>query len=189
MVQIPDSFDPAKACIVTATSSGSRGIYGAISAAGEWGLKQGCAVAYTDKGTGNGLDDLQANLVNRVDGRLTDAAIAATDSLFTANLSDAQRAAFNALTPNRVAYKHAHSQQNPEQDWGRNTLQAVVYAFYQLNEKFGTPGPQGGKRITLDRRNTLVIASARPTAAAPQSQRPSRISTASSTASPLANRT
>ena len=70
MVQIPDSFDPAKACIVTATSSGSRGIYGAISAAGEWGLKQGCAVAYTDKGTGNGLDDLQANLVNRIDGRL-----------------------------------------------------------------------------------------------------------------------
>ena len=65
MVQVPDSFDPANACIVTATSSGSRGIYGAISAVDEWGLKQGCAVAYTDKGTGNGLDDLQANLVNR----------------------------------------------------------------------------------------------------------------------------
>jgi hydroxybutyrate-dimer hydrolase len=159
MVQVPDSFDPANACIVTATSSGSRGIYGAISAAGEWGLKQGCAVAYTDKGTGNGLDDLQANLVNRVDGRLTDAVVAGKNSLFTADLTDAQRAAFNAATPNRVAYKHAHSQQNPEQDWGRNTLQAVVYAFYQLNEKFGKPGPQGGKRIALDRRNTLVIAS------------------------------
>src|SRR5947207_4091033 len=60
MVQVPDSFDPGNACVVTATSSGSRGIYGAISAVGEWGLKQGCAVAYTDKGTGNGLDDLQA---------------------------------------------------------------------------------------------------------------------------------
>jgi hydroxybutyrate-dimer hydrolase len=159
MVQVPDTFDPDKACIVTATSSGSRGVYGAVSAAGEWALKQGCAVAYTDKGTGNGLHDVQANLVNRVDGRLTDASVAGNDSLFTADLTDAQRAAFNAATPNRVAYKHAHSQQNPEQDWGRNTLQAVVYAFYRLNEKFGKPGPQGGKRIVLDRRNTLVIAS------------------------------
>ena len=34
-----------------ATSSGSRGVYGAIST-GEWGLKKGCAVAYTDKGAG-----------------------------------------------------------------------------------------------------------------------------------------
>ena len=37
MVQVPDSFDPAAACIVTATSSGSRGVYGAIGSAGEWG--------------------------------------------------------------------------------------------------------------------------------------------------------
>ena len=28
--------------------------------------------------------------------------------------------------PNRWAYKHAHSQQNPEKDWGRDTLQAVA---------------------------------------------------------------
>ncbi len=160
MVQVPDSFDPENACIVTATSSGSRGIYGAIGASGEWGLKQGCAVAYTDKGTGNGLDDLQANLVNRVDGRLTDAQVAGTDSLFTADLTGAERAAFNAATPHRVAYKHAHSQQNPEKDWGRNTLQAIVFAFYELNEKFGKPAPHVGKRIVLDRRNTLVIASA-----------------------------
>ncbi|HEX9148319.1 MAG TPA: 3-hydroxybutyrate oligomer hydrolase family protein, partial [Thermoanaerobaculia bacterium] len=159
MVQIPDRFDAHNACIVTATSSGSRGIYGAISAAGEWGLKQGCAVAYTDKGTGNGLDDLTANLVNRIDGRLADAQVAGKDSLFTANLTDAKRASFNAATPNRFAYKHAHSQQNPERDWGRNTLQAVVFAFHALNDRFGTPAPQGGKRITLDRRNTLVIAS------------------------------
>ena len=53
MVQVPDAFDPTKACIVTATASGSRGAYGAIGASGG-GLKRGCAVAYTDKGTGNG---------------------------------------------------------------------------------------------------------------------------------------
>ena len=160
MVQVPDSFDPANACIVTATSSGSRGVYGAMSAAGEWGLKQGCAVAYTDKGTGNGLDDLMTNFVNRIDGRWTDAAAAGKDSLFTADITAAERAAFNAATPNRVAYKHAHSEQNPERDWGRNTLQGVVFAFYVLNEQYGTPAPRGGKRVVLDRRNTLVIASA-----------------------------
>ena len=43
MVQIPDTFDPGNACIVTAPSSGSRGVYGAIATAGEWGLKRGCA--------------------------------------------------------------------------------------------------------------------------------------------------
>jgi hydroxybutyrate-dimer hydrolase len=33
---------------VTASSPGSRGIYGSIGAVGEWGLKHRCAVAYTD---------------------------------------------------------------------------------------------------------------------------------------------
>jgi hydroxybutyrate-dimer hydrolase len=45
MVQIPTTFSQTAPCIVTATSSGSRGVYGAVSAAGEWGLKRGCAVA------------------------------------------------------------------------------------------------------------------------------------------------
>jgi hydroxybutyrate-dimer hydrolase len=168
MVQIPDSFDPKKACIVTGTASGSRGIYGAIGASGEWGLKRGCAVAYTDKGTGNGLHDLMTDVVGLIDGiryvsgggGLT-ADIAGDASHFTAALTDAERAAYNGLFPNRVAYKHAHSQQNPEADWGKNTLQAVVFAFYMLNEQFGKPtGHHGFKRITIDRRNSLVIASA-----------------------------
>ncbi len=36
MVQIPSTFSQTAPCIVTATSSGSRGVYGAVSAAGEW---------------------------------------------------------------------------------------------------------------------------------------------------------
>jgi hydroxybutyrate-dimer hydrolase len=159
MVQVPASFDPSRACIVTATSSGSRGIYGAIGASGEWGLKQGCAVAYTDKGTGNGLHDLMTNQVGLIDGTRTDAATAGSASLFTAALSDAQRAEFNAATPHRVAYKHAHSQRNPEKDWGRNTLQSIRFAFYMLNEQFGRAGADGRKRVALDRKNTIVIAS------------------------------
>ncbi len=159
MVQVPDSFDVNNACIITGTSSGSRGIYGAIGSSGEWGLKNGCAVAYTDKGTGNGLHDLMTNRVGLIDGTRTDAVTAGTASHFTAALSDADRAAFNAVWPDRVAFKHAHSQQNPEEDWGRNTLQAVRFAFWVLNEQYGIPMPNGSKKVVLDKRNTLVIAS------------------------------
>jgi hydroxybutyrate-dimer hydrolase len=159
MVQVPDRFDPKQPCIVTATSSGSRGIYGAIGASGEWGLKQGCAVAYTDKGTGNGLHDLMTHSVGLIDGTRTDAVTAGDRSHFTADVTAAERAAFNAATPNRVAYKHAHSQQNPEKDWGNHTLQAIRFAFYVLNEQYGSKGPDGSTRIVIDPKRALVIAS------------------------------
>ncbi len=159
MVQVPDSFRPEAACIVTATSSGSRGIYGAIGTAGDWGLKHGCAVAYADKGSGNGLHDLMTNTVTARDGTLGDAATLGIESQFTAATSEADRAAFNAATPHRVAYKHAHSQQNPEKDWGRHTLDAVRFAFYVLNERFGRLDGNGVRRATLNAKNTLVIAS------------------------------
>ena len=61
--------------VVTATSSGSRGVYGAIGTAGEWGLKKGCTVAYTDKGSGMGFHDLQNNTVNLINGVRADAAV------------------------------------------------------------------------------------------------------------------
>ncbi len=159
MVQVPVGFDPNRACIVTATSSGSRGVYGAIGASGEWGLKQGCAVAYTDKGTGNGLHELTSNTVGLINGLRADAGAAGSASIFTAQLTSAERAAFNAVTLHRSAYKHAHSQQNPEQHWGQNTLQAIRLAFYVLNERYGVVTPSGGKRIVFDRSNTIVIAS------------------------------
>lgn len=89
MVQIPDSFDPAKPCIVSAPSSGSRGIYGAIGTAGEWGLKHGCAVAYTDAGKGTGYHDLAADKVNLIDGRLVPRADAGTLAHFAADLAGA----------------------------------------------------------------------------------------------------
>ncbi len=133
MVQVPDSFDPEDACIVTAPSSGSRGVYGAIGTAGEWGLRNGCAVAYTDKGTGNGAHNLQRDTVNLIQGQREDADAAGRDAAFRARLSDRALAAFNAKTPDRIAYKHAHSQLNPEADWGRNVLQSIEFAFAVLN--------------------------------------------------------
>ncbi len=157
MVQVPDTFDPADACIVTAPSSGSRGVYGAIGTAGEWGLKQGCAVAYTDKGTGTGFHDLQDNTVNRVRGPRQAAGEA--DSNFTAPLDEAARVAFNAATPFRFAAEHAHSKQNPEANWGRHVLDSITFAFYVLNEQFGDQDSAGRHRKTLTPNNTLVIAS------------------------------
>lgn len=137
LVQVPASFNPDQPCIVTATSSGSRGVYGAISAAGEWGLKRGCAVAYTDKGSGNGAHELASNLVTRIDGTLVNADFAGTSAIFKANASASAIASFNSAFPNRYAYKHAHSQQNPEKDWGANTLQAIQFAYWALNDMFG----------------------------------------------------
>ncbi|KXU91551.1 D-(-)-3-hydroxybutyrate oligomer hydrolase [Caballeronia megalochromosomata] len=137
LVQIPASFNPDQPCIVTATSSGSRGIYGAISAAGEWGLKRGCAVAYTDKGSGNGGHELSTNLVTMIDGTLSNADFAGTKAIFKANVSASALSSFNSIFPNRYAYKHAHSQQNPEKDWGKNTLQAIQFAYWALNDMFG----------------------------------------------------
>jgi hydroxybutyrate-dimer hydrolase len=153
MVQVPDSFDPMNSCIVTAPSSGSRGVYGAIATAGEWGLKHGCAVAYTDKGTGTGAHDLQNNTVNLTRGERADAATADDSANFIAPISESQRAAFNAATPNRFAFKHAHSQANPEKDWGRNVLRSIGFAFDVLNEKFH------GRGMKITKRNTIVIAS------------------------------
>ena len=158
MVQVPASFDPNNPCIVAGPSSGSRGVYGAIASAGDWGLKHGCAVAYTDKGTGTGFHDLQANTVNLINGLRADADAAGKNSNFTAKLSVAELAAFDSATPNRFAVKHAHSQQNPEKDWGQNVLQSIEFAFYVLNQQFADrDGHHRHRPIT--KKNTIVIAS------------------------------
>ena len=68
LVQVPDAFDTSKRCVVVPASSGSRGIYGAIAVAGAWGLPQGCAVVYTDKGAGTDFFDLDSGTGVAVDG-------------------------------------------------------------------------------------------------------------------------
>ena len=157
-IQIPDNFDQGKPCIVLGPSSGSRGVYGAIGGTSEWGLKRGCAVALTDAGKGIGLYDPMDDTVNRVDGPRTTRAAAGRLNNFAADIGDAARAAFNALFPNRFAFKHVHSQRNPEKDWGSDTLMAARYALYAINQEFapdgfGAPGP-----VIYRPENTLVIA-------------------------------
>jgi hydroxybutyrate-dimer hydrolase len=160
MVQVPAGFDVKNPCIVTGTSSGSRGIYGAIGSAGEWGLKNNCAVAYADKGSGTGLYAFDDDSVNLQSGLRSSRAAAGKNSIFTPVLTDAERSSFAAAYPGRIAFKHAHSQQNPEKDWGKVTLQAVEFAFYVLNEKYGALAKDNKSHIVaLTSKNTVTIAS------------------------------
>ena len=158
MVQVPASFNPDAPCIVAAPSSGSRGIYGAIGTTGEWGLKRGCAVAYTDKGTGSGAHELSTDTVTRLDGTTAAASAAGSAAHFNAGLSAAERAAVNTARPNRYAFKHAHSQRNPEKDWGLWTLRSIQTAFWLLNETYAGLDAKDRRKVRLRPDNTLVIA-------------------------------
>ena len=153
-VQIPDSFNTSAPCIVLGPSSGSRGVYGAIATAGEWGLKHGCAVALTDAGKGVGLYDLSDDTVNKIDGTRATRTAAGALNFFAANITDAVRTAYNAAFPNRLALKQVHSQLNPEKDWGNDTLAAARYAFFALNDRYGTSATP----VPFTAGNTIVIA-------------------------------
>lgn len=152
MVQIPDSFDPAKPCLITGPSSGSRGIYGAIGTVGEWALKKGCAVAYTDKGTGTGFHFLTSGKVFDLQGQLIDAVTAGNRSSFTVPLTPALKA-YNEKYPYRVAVQHAHSGLNDEVNWGQYVLSSIKFAFYVMNKELAG----GTEKFTA--KNTLVISS------------------------------
>lgn len=160
MVQIPTTFDPKHACLIATVSSGSRGIYGAIGTAGEWGLKNGCAVVHTDKGTGSGVHDLDTDSVNGLEGMRDSAANLAVKANFRAQgTAKLDLPTFKGRFPLRIAQKHAHSQQNPEAAWGKNVLESIQFAFYVLNlrENYG----QAWEEMTLQtvtKKNTLVIA-------------------------------
>ena len=97
--------------------------------------------------------------MNLQNGTRSAAAAAGTNSNFTAELTASELAAFNAAWPNRLATKHAHSQQNPEKDWGKNTLDAVRFAFYVLNEERAARNSDGTAKIDFKPANTIVIAS------------------------------
>jgi hydroxybutyrate-dimer hydrolase len=152
MLQVPSHFDPKHPCLVVVSSSGSRGIYGALPTAGEWGLRHGCAVAHTDKGTGVGFVDLDSGTGYRIDLTPTRDF---DDPLLTFRPGDsASLEAFRKQHPHRVAVKHAHGGGNPEKDWGLFVLQAAKVGLGLLNVEF--PGDGGQARFT--RANTRVIA-------------------------------
>jgi hydroxybutyrate-dimer hydrolase len=127
MLQWPDHFgESGTPCLLVAASSGSRGVYGAIALAGGWGLPRGCAVAYTDKGAGTGWFDTAGQRGARLDGT----AGVPADGLEFAPATDPDESP-------RVLFKHAHSGDNPEVDWGRHMRQAAEFALHTLNAQRG----------------------------------------------------
>ena len=134
LVQIPDDLNTSSPCIVTAPSSGSRGIYGAVSNA-EVAFKNGCAVAYTDKGTGVGFHDLTRDHVYGLLGVANPSGIMRLPH-FRAEDTAALRN-FKTRYPHRIAVKHAHSGQNPERNWGQFVLQSIRFALWALNDHTG----------------------------------------------------
>jgi hydroxybutyrate-dimer hydrolase len=147
LLQIPADLSTGRRCLVAIPVNGSASLFRDIVDFGYWGLRHDCAVVYTDKGHGNGFHLLEPDTVNSLDGRQVPASEAGKAEHFRADLDDAARRAFLAEWPHRVAFKAAHSKQNPEKDWGEDVLHAIRFAFVELGK--GDPG--------FTRENTVVI--------------------------------
>ncbi|MEO8779806.1 MAG: 3-hydroxybutyrate oligomer hydrolase family protein [Rhodanobacter sp.] len=140
LLQLPDTFDRQKRCLVVTASSGSRGIYGAMALAGAWGLPRGCAVAYTDKGTGSGYYDYADNSGVALDGRRAKRGAAELEF----QPPPAPPAA-------GIAVKQMHSGDNPEADWGRDVIQAAQFGLAMLDRAYPDAAP-------FTAQNTKIIA-------------------------------
>ncbi len=140
LLQLPDTFDVAKRCVVVSASSGSRGIYGAIALAGGWGLPRDCAVAYTDKGAGTGYVDTGSAHHFAFD----DTELASAPTEFSV-------APFQGEGVAPIAIKHAHSEDNSEADWGIHVRQAADFALTTLTAAFPNEVP-------FTYANTIIIA-------------------------------
>ena len=151
LLQLPSGFDVADPCLVAVASSGSRGVYGALPTAAEWGLQRGYAVVHTDKGTGAGVWDVDRGRGYRIDGALS--ADPADPLMSFAPAQTQELAAFAAREPHTVLFKHAQSGANPEADWGAYLLQAIKVAFELMNAEYG-----GRLAAPLSPDNTLVLA-------------------------------
>jgi hydroxybutyrate-dimer hydrolase len=140
LLQVPDNFDTQRRCLVVTASSGSRGIYGAISLAGAWGLPHGCAVAYTDKGTGAGYFDYADDSGVALDG---------TRAQRGSKPLEFEPPAIAGSSA--IAIKHLHSGDNPEADWGRHVLQAAKFGLAMLDRAYPEQAP-------FTAQNTRIIA-------------------------------
>jgi hydroxybutyrate-dimer hydrolase len=147
MVQIPDSFDTRTPFIVTAPSSASRGVYGAISLA-EWAFENRCAIAYTDKGTGPAVHDLSSDTCYGMEGY----PVHGDDTPLFRVPDSTDLESYKKKLPNRLALKHAHSEANVEKHWGQCVLISIEFALYCLTDYFGEEARE------FTRANTKVIA-------------------------------
>ncbi|NVJ50870.1 MAG: hypothetical protein HWE11_10810 [Gammaproteobacteria bacterium] len=125
-VQIPATFNQQRPCLVVSPSSGSRNVYGAVGVTGFWALSKGCAVSYTDKGTGSGFYFLESSKQLILDGQITQQ-----------NPGWVNTEKLPKTPGNWVATRHAHSTTNSQKDWGKFTLIAADLGLRALSDHFG----------------------------------------------------
>jgi hypothetical protein len=122
---------------------------GACSVTSSTSATGACAVVYTDEGHGDGFHILEADTVNNLDGRQISAEEAGRDAHFRADLDYAARHRLLEDWPHRIAFKAAHSKQNPEKEWGEDGLRAKHAArslakegtFYRRQTRAPRHGP------------------------------------------------
>jgi len=154
MLQIPDTMNTEKPCIIVAASSGSRGIYGAVGTVGTWALTNDCAIAYTDKGTGTGFYFFDAKKGYDVQGNyVQDSNI--NPLIYSQKITEKNKR-FIQNHPQAIATKQSYSRSNIEKDFGRFVIQAGEFALYQLNEHFASLKSKTTKSFTKE--NTTIIA-------------------------------
>ena len=154
VLQIPASFDLSNPCILVVSVTSNTRIYTGSSPA--WGLRRNCAVVQTDKLGGNGIHELTTNTVLQITGEIANADAIGTDSHFTAPLSAADRMAYVAKYPNRVAVK-PFSKRNTFAAWGPDIVSAARFAYYCLNEMYGKTLADGSKEVRFNKANTVTI--------------------------------
>ncbi|MEU4486551.1 3-hydroxybutyrate oligomer hydrolase family protein [Streptomyces purpurascens] len=144
VVQVPADLDRARPCVVAAPATGLANVYNAVGGAGAWGLHHRCAVALTDKGMGPGFHDLRSDTVMATDGTVGSRARTGPGAAFDSGLDDTARRRYDARHPYRVAFKQAHSRQNPQAGWGRDVLRSVELALALLNRDWRKGAPVAG---------------------------------------------
>lgn len=117
-------------------ASGTVDIYREQTSVGCWGLEKGCAVVWTDKGAGAGVEDLVSETVVRSDGTVVGINEVGTDYRFVASLAPDERKNFLSAYPNRLAFKWAHARFSNEEAGPESLLNAIRFAFWQLNQSF-----------------------------------------------------
>ena len=125
LLQIPDHFNEDAACLLVAPSSGSRNVLGAVGTSGIWALQQGCAVVYSDKGTGTQVV-LSGDQQYQIDGTIVSTGV---------DTAKAEATVMQSSTALHVIQKHPYSQASPEQYWGDFVLDAALYGLELLQQE------------------------------------------------------
>jgi hydroxybutyrate-dimer hydrolase len=150
-LQVPAAFDPRAPRLLLVAAAGSRGIYGGLPTAAEWGLRHGYAVIHSDKGAGIGVWDETGGQGFRIDGTLCSDR---HDPLLSfAPPASPELLAAAAAAPHTLLFKHSHGGANIEASWGRYLLQALLAGLDLLSEEY-----RSSIRRRFHPERTLIVA-------------------------------